>query len=136
MPSSSTALRQLRWLYEYTRGRFVGGLTNTCYNAIDRHIAFGRGEQVNHSATSQAPVAIENKSALPQVALIYDSPLTGTQKKYTYRQLLDEVSRVAGMLRRHGPPRSGLTVGMAPASVAALVMSSALPQARSRANTY
>ena len=56
---------------------FVGGELNTCYNAVDRHLEAGRGEQT---------------------ALIYDSPVTGTQRTYSYRALRDEVARFAGVL--------------------------------------
>lgn len=56
---------------------FVGGEINTCYNALDRHIEAGKGDQI---------------------ALIYDSPVTNTIKKYTYRQLRDEVAKCAGAL--------------------------------------
>jgi propionyl-CoA synthetase len=55
---------------------FAGGELNTCYNALDRHLAT-RGDQA---------------------ALIYDSPVTNTVKTYTYRQLTDEVARLAGAL--------------------------------------
>ncbi len=53
------------------------GLVNTCYNALDRHVAAGRAEQP---------------------ALIYDSPVTQTITRFTYRELLDQVSRFAGAL--------------------------------------
>ena len=43
---------------------FVGGMLNTCYNALDLHVDRGRGKQP---------------------ALIYDSPVTGTVKSFTYR---------------------------------------------------
>ena len=56
---------------------FTGGEINTCYNALDLHIDQGRGDQY---------------------ALIYDSPVTHTIKKYTYRELRDEVARFAGVL--------------------------------------
>ncbi len=56
---------------------FSGGEMNTCYNALDYHIENGRGEQN---------------------ALIYDSPVTDTIKKYTYIQFRDEVARFAGAL--------------------------------------
>src|SRR5436190_590391 len=62
---------------------FAGGLTNTCYNALDVHVDRGRGEQA---------------------ALIYDSPLAGTTRTFTYRELRDEVARFAGAL-------AGLGVG-------------------------
>jgi hypothetical protein len=61
---------------------FTGGRLNTCYNAVDHHVATGRGDQP---------------------ALIYDSPVTGTIRTYTYRQLRDEVAAFAGRSR----PRRG-----------------------------
>jgi len=60
---------------------FVGGRLNTCFNALDLHIERGRGKQI---------------------ALIYDSPVTGTVKSYTYDAFRDEVARTAGALRRQG----------------------------------
>ncbi|MGD8739845.1 MAG: propionyl-CoA synthetase [Desulfobacterales bacterium] len=60
---------------------FSGGVTNTCYNALDYHIENGRGEQN---------------------AMIYDSPVTDTIRKYTYLQLRDEVARFAGVLAAQG----------------------------------
>ena len=56
---------------------FPGGLLNTCYNALDRHVEGGRGNQP---------------------ALIYDSPVTGVVQTFTYRELLDQVARFAGVL--------------------------------------
>jgi propionyl-CoA synthetase len=60
---------------------FVGGETNTCYNALDYHIEKGRGNQL---------------------ALIYDSPVSKTIKKYTYNELRDEVAKFAGVLASQG----------------------------------
>jgi len=60
---------------------FAGGALNTCFNAVDRHVRDGRGDQA---------------------AVIYDSPVTGAQRTMTYRELLDEVSRFAGVLRERG----------------------------------
>ena len=60
---------------------FTGGMVNTCYNALDRHVEQGRGNQP---------------------ALIYDSPVTGIIKTFSYRELLDEVARFAGVLVRQG----------------------------------
>lgn len=60
---------------------FVGGELNTCHNAIDRHVAGGRADQV---------------------ALIYDSPVTGTIQRFTYRELQARVARIAGMLTTLG----------------------------------
>ena len=60
---------------------FPGAVTNTCYNALDRHVEGGRGDQL---------------------ALIYDSPITGVIERFTYRELLDRVARVAGVLAKAG----------------------------------
>jgi len=60
---------------------FTGGMVNTCYNALDRHVEQGRGNQP---------------------ALIYDSPVTGIIKTFSYRELLDEAARFAGVLVRQG----------------------------------
>ncbi len=60
---------------------FADGLLNTCFNAVDRHVRDGRGDQA---------------------ALIYDSPVTGTCTTFTYRELLDQVERFAGVLRGLG----------------------------------
>ena len=60
---------------------FPDGVLNTCHNALDRHVDGGRAEQA---------------------ALIYDSPVTGQIRRYTYRELRDEVARCAGALQRLG----------------------------------
>src|SRR5690349_22835794 len=60
---------------------FVGGEVNTCYNALDRHVEQGRGNQP---------------------ALIYDSPVTNTITTFTYRELRDKVALFAGALARLG----------------------------------
>ncbi len=60
---------------------FAGGALNTCYNALDLHVDRGRGKQL---------------------ALIYDSPVTGTIQAFTYFELRDAVARFAGALRRQG----------------------------------
>ena len=60
---------------------FSDGELNTCYNALDRHVRDGRGDQA---------------------ALIYDSPVTGTSRRYSYRELLDQVARFAGVLQGLG----------------------------------
>jgi propionyl-CoA synthetase len=56
---------------------FPDGVTNACYNALDIHVAQGRGELL---------------------ALVYDSPVTGSTAHYSYAQLLDQVARFAGVL--------------------------------------
>jgi propionyl-CoA synthetase len=60
---------------------FPGGELNICANALDRHVAAGRGEQP---------------------ALVYDSPVTGTKRTLTYAELLDQTARFAGVLRGLG----------------------------------
>ncbi|MEQ6343766.1 propionyl-CoA synthetase [Vibrio cyclitrophicus] len=60
---------------------FPDGVMNTCWLALDYHCENGRGDKV---------------------ALIYDSPVTGTQSSYTYNKLRDQVAKVAGMLATQG----------------------------------
>jgi propionyl-CoA synthetase len=60
---------------------FSDGVCNTCFNAVDRHVDAGRGDQV---------------------ALIYDSPLAGQKRTITYHRLLTETQVLAGMLRDLG----------------------------------
>jgi len=60
---------------------FAGAMVNTCYNALDRHVEGGRANQP---------------------ALIYDSPVTETVKTFTYRELLDQVAQLAGVLVAQG----------------------------------
>jgi propionyl-CoA synthetase len=60
---------------------FRGGVLNTCYNALDLHIEQGRGDQN---------------------AVIYDSPVTDTVRKITYRELRDEVAIFAGAMKKLG----------------------------------
>ncbi|MCK8482756.1 propionyl-CoA synthetase [Aliiroseovarius sp. S2029] len=64
-------------LYEW----FSDGMVNTCYNAVDRHVENGRGDQV---------------------AIIYDSPITGNKAKITYAQLQNRVAAIAGALKAKG----------------------------------
>ena len=68
---------------------FGGGVMNTCFNAVDRHVADGRGDQA---------------------ALIYDSPVTGATRRYTYAELLDEVAMFAGVLTGLGVGRGDRVV--------------------------
>ncbi len=60
---------------------FPGAMLNTCYNALDLHVLAGRGEQA---------------------ALIYDSPVTGTQTTLRYVELRDRVACFAGVLASLG----------------------------------
>jgi propionyl-CoA synthetase len=68
---------------------FDGAELNTCYNAVDRHVAAGRGSQT---------------------ALIYDSPATGTIARYTFAELEAEVARLAGALHGLGVRRGDTVV--------------------------
>src|SRR3569623_1440010 len=60
---------------------FEGGVTNTCYNCLDRHVAAGRNDQV---------------------ALIYDSPVTKTVQTFTYGRMLSEAQLLGAILRDFG----------------------------------
>ncbi|MGB0661065.1 MAG: propionate-CoA ligase PrpE [Mangrovicoccus sp.] len=64
-------------LYEW----FSDGQCNTCYNAVDRHVEAGRGDQV---------------------AIIHDSPITHSKHEITYSELKDRVASLAGALRAKG----------------------------------
>ena len=64
---------------------FPDGVLNTCFNAIDRHVIDGRGEQD---------------------AIIYDSPITNVKQKISYSQLLFRVSQFSGALRKQGVKKS------------------------------
>ena len=64
-------------LYEW----FSDSEVNTCYNAVDRHVLNGRGDQK---------------------AIIYDSPMTGTKYSITFSELLEKVSVLAGALTNIG----------------------------------
>lgn len=64
-------------LYEW----FADAKVNTCYNAVDRHVEAGRGEQT---------------------AIIYDSPITHTKREISYVELRNRVANLAGALRAKG----------------------------------
>ncbi|KGJ04613.1 propionyl-CoA synthetase [Paracoccus halophilus] len=64
-------------IYEW----FADGMVNTCWNAVDRHVAAGRGDQV---------------------AIVHESPITLSTRGITYRQLQDRVASLAGALRMRG----------------------------------
>ncbi len=68
---------------------FAGGMLNTCHNALDRHVAAGIGDRT---------------------ALIYDSPVTGAQRSFTYAELTDRVARFAGALASRGVGRGDRVV--------------------------
>ena len=64
---------------------FADGSMNTCFNALDRHVRAGRGDQA---------------------ALIYDSPVTGASRTFSYTELLDEVARFAACCAASGWARA------------------------------
>ena len=82
---------------------FAGGELNTCFNALDRHVNAGRGDQT---------------------ALIYDSPVTGVKQTFTFDELLSEVARFAGVLRSLGAVKGDRVViymPMIPQAVVAML---------------
>ena len=104
------AAQQIDWLRPFDRvvdisrspfsAWFSGGELNTCYNALDRHVAGGRADQV---------------------ALIHDSPVTGTVTKLTYREMLNRVSRLAGGLKARGVTKGDRVVIYMPAVPEAVI---------------
>ncbi|WP_425037980.1 propionate-CoA ligase PrpE [Primorskyibacter sp. S187A] len=64
-------------LYEW----FADGRVNTCWNAVDRHVEAGRGDQI---------------------AIIHDSPITHSKHELSYAELRDRVASLAGALRAKG----------------------------------
>ena len=87
---------------------FPDGVLNTCANALDRHVAAGRGDRV---------------------AIRYDSPVTGTKASITYAALLDMVERFAGVLADLGVgygDRVLVYMPMIPEAVVAMLASARL----------
>jgi propionyl-CoA synthetase len=79
---------------------FAGARLNTCWNCLDRHVERGRGDQL---------------------ALIYDSPVTQTIKRFTYREFRDEVARFAGALAGLGVAKGDRVIIYMPMVPEALV---------------
>jgi propionyl-CoA synthetase len=82
---------------------FAGSEVNTCHNALDRHVEGGRAEQA---------------------ALIYDSPVTGTTRTFTYRELRDKTAQCAGALRALGVEKGDRVIvymPMVPQAVVAML---------------
>lgn len=82
---------------------FTGGVVNTCYNALDRHVERGRAGQV---------------------ALIHDSPLTNSVTKFTYAELLGEVQALAAIMQDFGVTKGDrviLYMPMVPEAVVAML---------------
>ena len=79
---------------------FADGELNTCHLTLDYHVENGRGDQT---------------------ALIYDSPVTNQQKKYSYSELRDQVALCAGMLKNHGVEKGDRVVIYLPMIPEALI---------------
>ncbi len=82
---------------------FPDGVLNTCYNALDRHVIGGRADAL---------------------ALVYDSPVTGSGRSYSYAELLELVARFAGVLRALGVEQGDRVViymPMVPEAVVAML---------------
>src|SRR5579862_2806924 len=107
------AAREIDWIkpadkvFDSTQGLygrwFAGAVVNTCYNALDRHVAGGRADQL---------------------ALIHDSPLTGTVTKFTYAELLKEVATLAAVMTDFGVVKGDrviLYMPMVPEAVVAML---------------
>ena len=87
---------------------FKGGTLNTCYLALDKHVASGRGSQA---------------------ALIYDSPVTNQKQTFTYDQLLDQTALFAGALANLGVGKGDriiIYMPMIPEAVIAMLASARL----------
>ncbi len=79
---------------------FVDGVCNTCFNAVDRHVASGRADQP---------------------AIIYDSPVTGRKRTYTYAELKEEVVALAAVLRAQGVEKGDVVIVYMPMVPEALI---------------
>ncbi|UPJ41838.1 propionyl-CoA synthetase [Bradyrhizobium sp. 40] len=82
---------------------FSGGVVNTCYNALDRHVERGRADQI---------------------ALIHDSPLANSVTKFTYAELLAEVQALAAIMQDFGVAKGDrviLYMPMVPEAVVAML---------------
>ncbi|CAK44859.1 uncharacterized protein PA3568 [Aspergillus awamori] len=84
---------------------FPDGEISTTYNCVDRHVHSGKGDNV---------------------AIIWESPVTGTKEKYTYKQLLDEVEVLAGVLREEGVRKGDVVIIYMPMIPAALIAALAI----------
>lgn len=107
------AAREISWIHRPTRALddsrapfhrwFPDGTLNVCFNALDRHVIAGRADRL---------------------ALVHESPVTGTRRETTYAQLLDEVARAAGVLQALGVEKGDRVVvymPMIPEAVVAML---------------
>jgi len=82
---------------------FKGAKCNTSYNCLDRHVEEGRGAQA---------------------ALIYDSPVTGKKKAFTYAELMEKTATLGAVLQRHGVEKGDRVIiymPMVPQAVVAML---------------
>ncbi|KAK4937355.1 hypothetical protein LTR66_015211, partial [Elasticomyces elasticus] len=82
---------------------FPDGELSTSYNCLHRHVEAGNGDKI---------------------AMIWDSPVTSTVQKYTYKQMVDEVEILAGVLREEGVKKGDrvlIYMPMIPAAVFAML---------------
>ncbi|KAF3395349.1 Uncharacterized protein DPV78_008790 [Talaromyces pinophilus] len=84
---------------------FPDGMISTTYNCVDRHVENGNGENV---------------------AIVWESAVTGESAKYTYRQLQDEVEILAGVLREEGVRKGDVVIIYMPMIPAALIAALAI----------
>lgn len=78
---------------------FPDGQISTCYNCVDRHVIAGNGDHT---------------------AIIWDSPVTGTKQRFTYKQVLSEVEILAGVLLEEGVRKGDVVLVYMPMIPAAL----------------
>jgi propionyl-CoA synthetase len=100
---SSTLLRTTKKLPSGTSHQhwtwFPDGEISTSYNCLDRHVLAGNGDSP---------------------AIIYDSPVTGTKRTYNYKEVLEEVEVLAGVLKQQGIKRGDVVLVYMPMIPAAL----------------
>ena len=86
-------------LYEW----YPDAMVNTCYNAVDRHVIAGKGNQA---------------------AIIYDSPITDKKDTISYAELRDKTARLAGALRAKGVTKGDRVIiymSMVPEAIVAML---------------
>ncbi|KAG9786139.1 Acyl-CoA synthetase short-chain family member 3, mitochondrial [Exophiala dermatitidis] len=102
-PYSSVLQRKTKRLQDGTThphwSWFPDGEISTTYNCVDRHVKAGNGDKI---------------------AMIWDSPVSGSKEKYTYKQMLEEVEVLAGVLREEGVKKGDVVLIYMPMIPAAI----------------
>ena len=102
-PYSTVLRQQTKKLKDGTSHRhwswFSDGEISTTYNCLDRHVKAGKGDNV---------------------AMIWDSPVSGSKERYTYAQMLEEVETLAGVLREEGVKKGDVVLIYMPMIPAAI----------------